>query len=263
MHNRANADKHIVCTHWVAPSVSTQTPRAWCWLAFQMDKCHLSSVCSPFPELPLVITGVRLPLFRMVSVFGAPEGPWYALWSHGSWDYRKQNKQTKKKDASDIMLINMSHMQTICAKSNSKLLMKYYSAVMHKRWMLFCSFLGRIELNVSAFFCFTEDQGLLVGIQWKCLCWSSKNIKILSKNEVAVCWHVTHSLHIICHCNPALSALYGQKVNQSINFSVLCVFIYHLCCYQQHTHTHSKQRGKHRIMFCINAWYVWTFGDAA
>lgn len=31
------------------------------------------------------------------------------------------------------MLINMGHMQNICAKFNSKLFVKYYSAVMHKR----------------------------------------------------------------------------------------------------------------------------------
>lgn len=146
-------------------------------------------------------------------------------------------------------------MQNICAKSNSLLLfMKYYSAVMHKRWMLFWSFHSRIELNVSDFFCFTEDQGMLVGISSKCSCWNYKSIKILSKNEAVVCWHVTHSLDIIGHCDPALSALYGRKINQSIKFSALCVFIYHSCCYKQLTKKKNPSMTFNALQ-CKHSWH--------
>lgn len=100
-------------------------------------------------------------------------------------------------------------MWVICKLSYWRLFIKYYFALVHKRWMLFWLFLCRIELNISDFFCFIVDQQMLIEKSSKCSCWTYKNVKICSKNEVAMNWHVTHSLNIIGHYNPALSALYG------------------------------------------------------
>lgn len=87
--------------------------------------------------------------------------------------------------------------------------LSYWRLFVHKRWILFWAFLCRIELNISDFFCFIVDQQTLIGKSSKCSCWTYKNINTCSKNEVAMNWHVTHSLNMIDHYNPALLALYG------------------------------------------------------
>lgn len=97
----------------------------------------------------------------------------------------------------------------ICKLSYWKSFIKYYVALMHKWWMLFWLFLCRIELNISDFFCFIVDQQMLIGKSSKCSCRTYNNIKICSKNEVAMNWRVTHSLNIIGNYSAALLALYG------------------------------------------------------